>query len=63
MANEKTGVSAEVGVKKRGPDGKVVETRGFVDDGVSKRAWAIFFTLVALSPFGVWKVVELLGFL
>ena len=63
MADEKTGVAAEVGVKKRNADGEVVETRGFVDDGASRRAWAILFALVVLAPFGVWKLVELIGFI
>lgn len=61
MADDTSGVSAEVGVRKMDEDGEVVNESGFFDDSATTlRGWAIFGILVVLSLFGVWQIIELL---
>lgn len=58
MTDKKSGMGASVGVKKRDKDDNIVETSGDVDRP-SKFSWFIFFMLVSMFPFGIWKVVEI----
>jgi hypothetical protein len=61
MAEETTGASAEVGVRKTDEDGEVIEERGYLTEGHSRRGVALFLLLVVLSLFGIWQIVELLS--
>lgn len=60
MTEENHGMKAEVGAQKINEDGDVVQEEGFLDDGHSRLAWAIFFTLCMLSLLGLWKIVEII---
>lgn len=59
MTDENIGSGAEVGAKKIDGEGNIAETRGVADDTKSRSSWIIFYVLVILSIFGLWKVVEL----
>lgn len=60
MGDQTGGMGAEVGVRKINKDGDVTDTSGSINTGASRVAWAIFFLMVILSGFGLWKVVELI---
>jgi len=63
MAEETTGASAEVGVRKTNDEGEVIEEQGFLNEGHTRRGMALFLLLVVLSLFGIWQIVELLSVL
>lgn len=63
MSDAKGGVGAEVGARKIDEEGDVVQREGVAERDASRTAWAIFFGLVTLSCFGVWKILELVSVL
>lgn len=58
MTEKNSGMGAEVGVRKINDDGDVTETRGTASP--PRWAFVLFWTMVVLSLFGVWKLVDLL---
>lgn len=54
-------MGAEVGVRKISDDGE--ETRGFIESSYSKVTWAIFCLMLVFDALGLWKLLELAGFL
>lgn len=57
-SDSSAGASAEVGVRKIDEDGNTVQREGFMQ-GIDWHRVAAY-AIIALSPFGVWKVLELL---
>lgn len=58
MADLTGGMGAEVGVRKIDSDGVVTEERGTTSAG--RLAYLIFYLMLVLSGFGIWKIFELI---
>lgn len=61
MGDQTGGMGSEVGVRKIDEDGETTETRGFVEEEHHRAAYLILLTLLVLSLFGVWKIIEIVG--
>lgn len=58
MTDAKGGIGAEVGARKVS-DGEVVQAEGVARQTPPLWAYVVFWTLVVLSGFGIWQILEL----